>query len=140
MIPATKEYIPALLAPALLEFIQYGRQAQKLGYQEENIFHFHGLKHILRVLLLSLVYFYNAGDPLSAADKRILIYFSLLHDIGRVNDDKDDCHGEKSVALIHSKGLRLKDLPMGKKEYRIAELLIRYPVSYTHLTLPTIGG
>lgn len=126
MIPATKEYIPALLAPALLEFIQYGRQAQKLGYQEENIFHFHGLKHILRVLLLSLVYFYNAGDPLSAADKRILIYFSLLHDIGRVNDDKDDCHGEKSVALIHSKGLRLKDLPMGKKEYRIAELLIRY--------------
>lgn len=126
MIPATKRYVPAILAPALPEFIQYGRQAQKLGYREENIFHFHGLKHILRVLLLSLIYFYNAGDPLSTADKRVLIYFSLLHDIGRVNDDKDDTHGEKSVALIHSKGLRIKDLPMSKKEYCIAELLIRY--------------
>lgn len=126
MIPATKQHVPAILAPALPEFIQYGRQARKLGYREENIFHFHGLKHILRVLLLSLIYFYNAGDSLSAADKRVLIYFSLLHDIGRVNDDKDDTHGEKSVALIHAKGLRIKDLPMGKKEYRIAELLIRY--------------
>lgn len=126
MIPATKRHVPAILAPALPEFIQYGRQVQKLGYQEENIFHFHGLKHILRVLLLSLIYFYNADDPLSTADKRVLIYFSLLHDIGRVNDDKDDTHGEKSVSLIHSKGLRIKDLPMDKKEYRIAELLIRY--------------
>lgn len=126
MIPATEQYVPAILAPTLLEFIQYGHQAQKLGYQEESIFGFHGLKHILRVLLLSLIYFHNAGDPLSDADKRILIYFSLLHDIGRVNDDKDDSHGEKSVALIRSRGLRIKDLQMGKKEYRIAELLIRY--------------
>ena len=100
MIPATEQYVPAILAPTLLEFIQYGRQAQKLGYREESIFDFHGLKHILRVLLLSLIYCHNAGDPLGDADKRILIYFSLLHDIGRVNDDKDDSHGEKSVALI----------------------------------------
>ena len=126
MIPATEEYVPTILTPALLEFIQHGRQAQKLGYQEESIFGFHGLKHILRVLLLSLIYFHNAGDPLSDADKRILIYFSLLHDIGRVNDDKDDSHGEKSVALIRSRCLRVKDLQMCKKEYRIAELLIRY--------------
>lgn len=43
-----------------------------------------------------------------------------------MSDDKDDSHGEKSVALIHSKGLRIKSLPMGRKEYRIAELLIQY--------------
>lgn len=125
MIPATEEYIPPLLASVILEFIQYGRQAQKLGYQEESIFHYHGLKHILRVLLLSLIYYYNSGDTLSDTDKQILIYFSLLHDIGRRNDDKDDSHGEKSVALIHSKGLRIKGLRMSKKEYHIAELLIR---------------
>ena len=29
MIPATKRHVPAILAPALPEFIQYGRQVQK---------------------------------------------------------------------------------------------------------------
>lgn len=126
MIPATEECVSAILAPALLEFTQYGHQALKLGYQEESIFHHHGLKHILRVLLLSLIYCHNAGDSLSDTDKQILIYFSLLHDIGRINEDNDDAHGEKSVALIHSKGIRIKNLRMSKTEYRIAELLIRY--------------
>ena len=90
------------------------------------MFHYHGLKHILRVLLLALIYYYNAGDALGDADRRILIYFSLLHDIGRINDDKDDTHGERSVALIHAKGIRIKGLQMNKKDYRIAELLIQY--------------
>ena len=63
---------------------------------------------------------------MSEADRQILIYFSLLHDIGRVDDSKDDAHGERSVSLIHSKGLRIKDLRMCKKDYRIAELLIQY--------------
>lgn len=118
--------MPALLIPALKNYIWFGRQAQKLGYEEENIFHYHGLKHILRVLLLSLIYFYNSDDKLSESDRRILIYFSLLHDIGRVNDDKDDTHGERSVEMIHTKGLRIKGLQMSKKEYRIAELLIQH--------------
>lgn len=126
MIPATQAEVPTILAPAALDYCQYGRQARKLGYQEENMFHYHGLKHILRVLLLALIYYYNAGDALSDADRRILIYFSLLHDIGRINDDKDDTHGERAVALIHAKGLRIKGLQMNKKDYRIAELLIQY--------------
>ena len=126
MIPATEAAVPAILAPALPDFMRYGRQAEKLGYQEEGIFHYHGLKHILRVLLLSLIYYYNSGNALSDADRRILIYFSLLHDIGRVDDSKDDAHGDRSVSLIHSRGLRIKDLPMSKKEYRTAEMLIQH--------------
>ena len=126
MIPATEEHIPAILASVMLEFIRYGQQAKKLGYREENIFHYHGLKHILRVLLLSLIYCSNSGDPLSDADKRILVYFSLLHDIGRIDDSKDDAHGDRSVSLIRAKGIRIKCLPMTRKDYRIAELLIRY--------------
>ena len=126
MIPATEEHIPAILASVMLEFIRYGQQAKKLGYREENIFHYHGLKHILRVLLLSLIYYNNSGDPLSDADKRILVYFSLLHDIGRIDDSKDDAHGDRSVSLIRAKGIRIKCLPMTRKDYRIAELLIRY--------------
>ena len=126
MIPASEAEVPAILAPAFPDFIRFGQQAEKLGYQEESVFHYHGLKHILRVLLLSLIYYYNAGDTLSNADRRILIYFSLLHDIGRVNDSKDDTHGDRSVTCIHSNGIRIKDLPMSKKDYRIAELLIRH--------------
>lgn len=126
MIPASEAEVPALLAPAFLDFVQFGRQAERLGYQEESVFHFHGLKHILRVLLLSLIYYYNSGDPLSEADRWILIYFSLFHDIGRVDDSRDDTHGDRSVSCIHSKGIRIKGLPMSKKDYRIAELLIQH--------------
>lgn len=126
MIPATKQEIPALLESALIDYIRFGREAKKLGYQEESIFHHHGLKHTLRVLLLSLIYFYNSDDKLSESDLRILICFSLLHDIGRTNEEKDSSHGERSVALIHTKGLRIKGLPMSKKEHRIAELLIQH--------------
>ena len=70
MIPAAKETVPQILAPTLAEFQYYGKQARLLGYQEEALFQVHGLKHILRVLLLSLIYIHNAGDPLSEADRQ----------------------------------------------------------------------
>ena len=97
-----------------------------LGYQEEALFQVHGLKHILRVLLLSLIYIHNAGDPLSEADRQILIYFSLLHDIGRTTDDRDDRHGEQSVVLTSKKGIRLCGIRLSRREYRIAELVITH--------------
>ena len=124
MIPATQEDVPPLLAPVLPAYIRYGRQTQKLGYKVENPFGIHGILHILRVLLLSLIYYYNSGDTLSERDLQILIYFSLLHDIGRTNDDLDNDHGEKSAAYIRKKGIRLQGIRLSKKEYRIAELLI----------------
>ena len=81
--------------------------------------------HILRVLLLSLIYFHNSGDTLSEADKQILVYFSLLHDLGRTSEDCDDDHGDASVAMIHARGIRVKGIRLSAKEYRIAELMIR---------------
>lgn len=126
MIPAAKETVPQILAPTLAEFQYYGKQARLLGYQEEALFQVHGLKHILRVLLLSLIYIHNAGDPLSEADRQILIYFSLLHDIGRTTDDRDDRHGEQSVVLTSKKGIRLRGIRLSRREYRIAELVITH--------------
>lgn len=126
MIPAVKEAVPRILAPALAEFQYFGKQARSLGYQEESLFEVHGLKHILRVLLLSLIYIHNAEEPLSEADRHILIYFSLLHDIGRTTDDRDDGHGEQSVALIRRRGIRLRGIRLSHKEYRIAELIIAH--------------
>jgi len=126
MLPAVEETFVKLTMPALLEFQYFGRQAKKFGYKKESVLQYHGITHILRVLLLSLIYYYNSGNMLTRDDKAILIYFSLLHDVGRANEEKDDEHGSDSVDLIRTKHLRIKDLPLTKKEYRIAELIIRY--------------
>lgn len=126
MIPATEEYVPAMLMPTTVDFVRYSSAAKKLGYPVENPFQYHGLKHIFRVLLLSLIYFYNSGDDLTEADKEILIYFSLLHDIGRDSEYVDESHGEKSVQWIKNKKFRLGGMHLSRKEYRIAELLIKY--------------
>lgn len=125
MIPVEKEQVVPMFASALMDFQRYGQQVNSLGYPEESVFQIHGAKHILRVLFLSLLYFYNSGDVLSDADKQILIYFSLLHDIGRTSDGKDPSHGEQSVKRIQRQGIRLKGIRLSRKDYRIAELLIR---------------
>lgn len=126
MIPSTEEYVPQLLAPVTKDFFHYGSIALSLGYPEENMFQYHGIKHILRVLLLTLIYCEHSSMDLSAEDKQILIYFSLLHDIGRDSEDEDETHGDKSVELIRKKNIRIRGMQLSKKGYRIAKLLIRH--------------
>lgn len=126
MIPSTEEYVPKLLTPVTKDFFRYGAIALSLGYPTESLFQHHGIKHILRVLLLTLLYCHHSGDTLSEEDKQILVYFSLLHDIGRDSEDEDDTHGDKSVDLIRLKNLRIKGIQLSKKGYRIAKLLIRH--------------
>lgn len=125
-IPSTLDYVPKLLSPAMEDLVAYARVARGLGYPTESVFQHHGLKHILRVLLLSLIYYYNSGDDLSAEDKQILIYFSLLHDYGREDEYVDDDHGEKSIQKIQRTNTRLRGVQLSRKGYRIAELLIRH--------------
>jgi len=127
MFPADEETFVKLTVRSLLEYQFFGRQVQKFGYQmETSPFAVHGIKHILRVLLLSLIYAYNSGEPITSADRDILVYFALLHDVGRTNEDKDDEHGQASVDLIHSKNLRVRGIDLSAKEYRIAHLIIKY--------------
>ena len=126
MIPSTQDDVPKLLAPVTKDFFDFGSTAVTLGYPEEGLFQYHGIKHILRVLLLTLLYCHHSGDPLSEEDKQILIYFSLLHDIGRDNEDEDPDHGDKSVEMIRKKNIRIKSIHLSKKGYRIAKLLIRH--------------
>ena len=115
--------VEELIAPAKADFRALVPQAKKLGYPEYG--RVHGLGHIYRVLLLSLIYYYNAGDSLSPEDKNILIYFSLLHDVGRTNDWKDDSHGEKSVEKIKEKLIEIKGLNLTEEGKAIASLAIR---------------
>ena len=59
-------------------------------------------------------------------DKQVLVYFSLLHDIGRAGENEEPSHGEQSVKQIRQRGIRLKGIQLSRKDYRIAELLIQY--------------
>lgn len=115
--------VEALIAPAKADFLSLVPQARKLGYPEYGWIH--GLGHIYRVLLLSLIYFYNADDSLSPEDKSILIYFSLLHDIGRTHDGKDDSHGEKSVKKIEAESITIDGLDLTEDGKEIASFIIR---------------
>lgn len=126
MIPSTEEHVPKLLSAVTDEFFRNGAIALSLGYPTESIFQYHGIRHILRVLLLTLLYCKHSGDDLKPEDKQILVYFSLLHDIGRDSEEEDESHGDKSVDLIRSKNLRIKGIQLSKKGYRIAKLLIRH--------------
>ena len=126
MIPSTQDHVPKLLAPVTKDFFYYGSIAVALGYPEEGLFRYHGIKHILRVLLLTLLYCQHSDDFLSEEDMQILIYFSLLHDIGRDSEGEDENHGDKSVELIRRKNIRIKGIQLSKKGYRIAKLLIRH--------------
>lgn len=124
MIPSTEDHVPKLLVPVTRDFFRYGSAALTLGYPVEGRFQVHGIKHILRVLTLSLIYFYNAGDDLSEEEKQILVYFSLLHDIGRDSELKDGTHGEKSVELIRKRNIRLKGIKLSRLGYRMTNLII----------------
>lgn len=125
-IPATNEYAVPLMSPIFDDFARFGTAARKLGYPSEGILQYHGIKHILRVLTLTLIYYYNSGDKLSEEDKDILIYFSLLHDYGRDSEDADDSHGCKSIAKIHKNRPDIKGIALSKKARLIAEYLIKY--------------
>jgi len=126
MFPAKLETYLKLSLPALPEFTSFGVQAWRLGYKKEGMMEFHGLGHILRVLFLSLIYFYGSGDSLTDGDKCVLIYFSLLHDAGRTDEDEDGSHGAASLQRIKAENLRIGGLRLTKKEYQIADLVIRY--------------
>lgn len=140
MIPATEAYVPAMLIPTTADFVQYSRVAKTLGYQIENPFQQHGLRHVFRVLLLTLIYVFNSGDDLTEADKQILIYFSLVHDLGRDSDFVDELHGEKSLLTIKRRGIRIKGIGLSKKEYRMAELLIAYHCRSDETGIAAIKG
>lgn len=125
MISISPKTFIKLIIKGAMEFVMYGRQVQQLGYKPEGLYGYHGASHILRVLLLSLVYFYNSGDKLGRSGKKILVYFSLMHDLGRTNDHEDECHGDASIAIIKKQGLSIDGINLSETEQQIADLIIK---------------
>ena len=124
MFPANRKNFMKMVVPALPDFIRLCRHAERLGYRRESLFQAYGAGHILRVLLLSLIYYYGSGDDLTAEDKNILCFFSLLHDIGRIDDTEDKGHGERSVYMIQHQNLQIRNMDLSKKAWKIVTLII----------------
>ncbi|MBR3890918.1 MAG: HD domain-containing protein [Bacilli bacterium] len=70
----------------------------------------HGVYHNERVLIYSLVL--SSLLEISKEDLKLVVYASMYHDIGRVNDSKDDFHGKRSASKLDDISLKLsnKDL------------------------------
>lgn len=125
VLPSTQDTVNRYVAPVLPQFIKLVGQVARLGYpMERNSFEVHGQRHIMRVLLLSLIY--AVGEHLDEKDKNVLAYFSLLHDIGRTNEYADPEHGAASVRKIHAEGIRLSGVPLDRRDYLLAETIIQY--------------
>ncbi len=126
MIPVSKDNMIKLLSPILFDLAKYGKYAKDFGYESEGIFGFHGRKHILRVLTLSLIMCFSGEFDLTRRDKNVLIYFALLHDYGRANEIKDDRHGTKAVRMINANKIAVPDLDLPPIWVGVAKQLIRY--------------
>lgn len=96
------------------------------SYIKEEYYHnpkgIHGVNHIRRVLLLSLIMTYL--EDLSEQDRLILSFASLYHDIGRTCDGVDDYHGLKSVNKMRELNLYLPLLTEDEKN--ILEFIMVY--------------
>ncbi len=129
MVPVTKDSMVRLLAPVVMDLKKYGKVAMDL-YRSESMFGFHGRKHILRVLTLALILFHNSRQyDLYERDKKVLIYFALLHDCGRTNEEVDDDHGRKSVERIYREGITVPDLKLPNNWASVAQTIIRHHCS-----------
>ncbi len=63
----------------------------------------HGQGHIERVMLLGAMI--ARAEKLTRHETELLLFACSYHDIGRVDDRKDDLHGRRSSAMIVEKGL-----------------------------------
>ncbi len=68
----------------------------------------HGPTHIERVLLLGALIAWK--ESLDQHDTEMLLYAFSYHDIGRINDYRDDEHGSRSAEMLKSERFtRLRD-------------------------------
>ncbi len=85
----------------------------------------HGVGHIERTLLLGALIAWKKG--LSTHDTELLLYACSYHDIGRINDWKDDDHGLRSAQKLEA--LRADDL---KTRFTDAEVRMLYAMIRAH--------
>ncbi len=76
----------------------------------------HGVNHTRRVNFLANAIMMDLRDSVSERDKEIVFAIIKNHDIGRVDDWKDNNHGENSVKLLEENPERLKGFSPEEQE------------------------
>jgi len=96
-LPDTPPELGAFLASPYAAILQASLDALMPQYFYPSPIH--GQKHNERVLLYGCMIGWHEG--FSEADMHILCDGCAYHDIGRVDDEVDDFHGQRSADLIH---------------------------------------
>lgn len=87
----------------------------------------HGELHSKHMVFLTLAYSHFDGDiGLSNEELDCLSYFCILHDIGRVDDSKDDNHGIESLRRIRKENILLQGMSLNSMYTELAEIMIEY--------------
>lgn len=83
----------------------------------------HGVSHSKRMLKLLCCMYNEMSAILSYDDFNLLALACCLHDIGRLNDGKDDYHGKRAIPKVRE---IIKDLNISDEDSKILETLIQY--------------
>lgn len=109
-----------LLTEKLMDKKSFRNYAMKTGV--------HDIKHMKKVLLLSLILANKVGLP--ERERMILAYCSIYHDIGRKYDEVDETHGLKSIEIMREEKvfekIRRHDFYLEKKDIPLIEFIIKY--------------
>jgi hypothetical protein len=77
----------------------------------------HGPGHIERVLLFGALIAWQ--EALNAEDTALLLTACSYHDIGRINDDRDDGHGLRSARMLEGPRFSALRVSLPEQDFRI---------------------
>lgn len=92
----------------------YGRLRTEYLYRSG----IHGWSHVERVMLLAAIIAMEQG--FTERETKLLLIACSYHDIGRINDDKDDWHGKRSADKLPA----IPGLEISKEELRCLQAAI----------------
>lgn len=109
-------HIPAMLYRGLLDGDEKIKALMKSRYGSQLLLAFatldraelydsrwHGQGHIERVIMLGALI--AMGEGFSQRDTKLALFACSYHDIGRIDDSKDDDHGTRSAERMVERGL-----------------------------------
>lgn len=128
-------HIPAMLYRGLLDGDEKIKAMMKTRYgtqllltyatlQRDELYdsRWHGQGHIERVILLGGLI--AMGEQFSERDTKLALFACSYHDIGRIDDSKDDDHGTRSAERLVSRGIIGMLQPVSEAEIAIVRAAI----------------
>lgn len=125
MIPAGMEATKEYYSNLAYDYMKFGNDYLKIQKYYDND-GYHGENHILQVLLYTLALAKEL--ELKPREKQILAFCSIVHDMGRCDDDVDDKHGAKSIEIINEflESNKFDYIHLVNEKLEIAKEIVKY--------------